>query len=532
MDLLLAFNSQQPDGEVEARPDRLRKMRSNKGTVTMNQAAGWIRRPTWWKRSGSPVPVRQSNLATYQSAGQHYAGVSGYVRWPHPASARGSAEERSAYFHQLHSAASADIKSQPTAGRQAITLLELMTIRAYHSKTLRRHSLGTALGFRTRNGKLTDLPAIIVFVSRKVHEQWLLESQKLPSFLHGPSGFWCEVDVVEFSYYGQGNTLQREQVYSDLLEGLRGSDAVIGPGSQVASEEMYGTFGAVVRSKKDPHRVGFLTNRHVAVDFDQPKQKMYHPLPPSLGPGNFLGSVERATSFASDDVWYGVFVGENPETFVRADGAFIPFRESFDLSKVTTILKGVGEIGKAHFIHLADPVSSIVGCGVVKLGGSSGLTKGTIMAYAVEYNDDKGVCFLTDFLILGENGSPFDMEGDSGSLIVLEPKGDGPYRPVGIIWGGTANRGRLKLRSGHGPENWTSAVDIGRLLDLLELDLVTSMDEFHEAHEGPQKESAVADVSTEEVSQIEARLEQANAGLAMLASEQPDELPAKRQRAL
>ena len=47
-------------------------------------------------------------------------------------------------------------------------------------------------------------------------------------------------------------------------------------------------------------------------------------------------------------------------------------------------------------------------------------------------------------------------------------------RPIGIIWGGTANRGRLKLRSGHGPENWTSGVDLGRLLQCLQLELITS----------------------------------------------------------
>ena len=101
------------------------------------------------------------------------------------------------------------------------------------------------------------------------------------------------------------------------------------------------------------------------------------------------------------------------------------------------------------------------------------------MAYAVEYTDDKGVCFFTDFLILGETGMPFDIEGDSGSLIVLQAEGSELPQPVGIIWGGTANRGRLKLRKGNGPENWTSGVDIGRLLDRLELDLITSPEELH-----------------------------------------------------
>lgn len=102
------------------------------------------------------------------------------------------------------------------------------------------------------------------------------------------------------------------------------------------------------------------------------------------------------------------------------------------------------------------------------------MTTGTVVAYALEYNDEKGICFFTDFLVVGENQQTFDLEGDSGSLIILTGKDGEKPQPIGIIWGGTANRGRLKLKSGQGPENWTSGVDLGRLLDLLELDLITT----------------------------------------------------------
>lgn len=81
---------------------------------------------------------------------------------------------------------------------------------------------------------------------------------------------------------------------------------------QVASQETYGTLGAIVRSQTGNRQVGFLTNRHVAVDLDYPNQKMFHPLPPTLGPGVYLGAVERATSFITDELWYGIFAGINP----------------------------------------------------------------------------------------------------------------------------------------------------------------------------------------------------------------------------
>lgn len=429
-----------------------------------------------WQENPSMQPVA--------SGGQHAERSAAYFRWPPLSRAHGTAEERAAYFSGLQKDFVVESKERAPPGQQATTLLDLMTIRAFHSKELRRFSLGTALGFRTRSGLVTEIPAIIVFVARKVHKQWLHHLQRLPPVLEGPGGIWCDVDVVEFSYCGASAVAPKEQVYTELVEGLQGNDPHIGPGSQVASQETYGTLGAIVRSRTGPRQVGFLTNRHVAVDLDYPNQKMFHPLPPMLGPGVYLGAVERATSFITDDLWYNIFASMNPETFVRADGAFIPFGECFDMSRVKTSVKGVGEMGEVVDLDLQAPIGSIVGKHVVKVGRSSGVTNGSIMAYALEYNDEKGICFFTDFLIVGENGQAFDLEGDSGSLIlIVESEGEAKPRPVGIIWGGTANRGRLKLRHGCGPENWTSGVDLGRLLDLLQLTIIKTNDELAAAIE-------------------------------------------------
>ncbi|XP_057511862.1 protein NARROW LEAF 1-like [Actinidia eriantha] len=410
----------------------------------------------------------------FTSGNQHSESNAAYFSWPTSSRLTDAAEDRANYFGNLQKGVLPETLGRLPTGQQATTLLELMTIRAFHSKILRSFSLGTAIGFRIRRGVLTDTPAILVFVARKVHRQWLSHIQCLPAALEGPGGVWCDVDVVEFSYFGAPAATPKEQLYNDLVDGLRGSDPYIGSGSQVASQETYGTLGAVVKSRTGNRQVGFLTNRHVAVDLDYPNQKMFHPLPPSLGPGVYLGAVERATSFITDDLWYGIFAGKNPETFVRADGAFIPFTEDFETSYVTTSVKGIGKIGNVNIIDLQSPINSLIGRQVVKVGRSSGLTTGTIMAYALEYNDEKGICFFTDFLVVGENQQTFDLEGDSGSLILLTGQNGEKPRPVGIIWGGTANRGRLKLKVGQPPENWTSGVDLGRLLDLLELDLITT----------------------------------------------------------
>ncbi|KAM7269318.1 hypothetical protein ACFE04_024815 [Oxalis oulophora] len=413
-------------------------------------------------------------LQPFASAGQHCESNAAYFSWPTSSRLNDAAEERADYFANLQKRVLPETHGQLPKGQQATTLLELMTIRAFHSKILRCYSLGTAIGFRIKRGELTKIPAILVFVSRKVHKQWLSPIQCLPTALEGPGGVWCDVDVVEFSYFGAPEPAPKEQLYTDIVDDLRGGDLYLGSGSQVASQETYGTLGAIVRSQTGCRQVGFLTNRHVAVDLDYPNQKMFHPLPPTLGPGVYLGAVERATSFITDDLWYGIFAGMNPETFVRADGAFIPFADDFDMSTVTTAVKGVGEIGNVKIIDLQAPIDTLIGKQVTKVGRSSGLTTGTVLAYALEYNDEKGICFLTDYLVFGENQQTFDLEGDSGSLIIMKGENDEKPRPIGIIWGGTANRGRLKLKIGQPPENWTSGVDLGRLLNLLELDLITT----------------------------------------------------------
>ncbi|CAH1425052.1 unnamed protein product [Lactuca virosa] len=446
----------------------------------------------------NPHPHQQQpSLQPYASGGQHSESNAAYFSWPTSSRLSDAAEERTNYFVNLQKGVLPESIGRLPKGHQATTLLELMTIRASHSKILRCYSLGTAIGFRIRRGVLTDIPAILVFVSRKVHKQWLSPIQCLPTILEGPGSVWCDVDVVEFSYFGAPEPTTKEQLYTDIVDDLRGSGSCIGSGSQVASQETYGTLGAIVRSQTGSRQVGFLTNRHVAVNLDYPNQKMFHPLPPTLGPGIYLGAVERATSFITDDLWYGIFAGINPETFVRADGAFIPFSDDFDMSTVTTCVKDVGEIGDVKIVDLQSPINSLIGKKVMKVGRSSGLTKGTILAYALEYNDEKGICFFTDFLVVGENQQTFDLEGDSGSLIVLKAEENDneneekpKARPIGIIWGGTANRGRLKLKVGQPPENWTSGVDLGRLLNLLELDLITTGDALKAAVQEQRAASA------------------------------------------
>lgn len=129
----------------------------------------------------SPSPPLQSFATT--SAGQLSETNAAYFSWPTSSRLNDAAEDRANYFGNLLKGVLPETLGRLPTGQRATTLLELMTIRAFHSKILRRCSLGTAIGFRIRRGLLTDIPAILVFVARKVHRQWLSHIQCLPSAL-------------------------------------------------------------------------------------------------------------------------------------------------------------------------------------------------------------------------------------------------------------------------------------------------------------------------------------------------------------
>lgn len=124
-----------------------------------------------------------SPLQPFASGGQHSESNAAYFSWPTLSRLNDAAEDRANYFGNLQKGLLPETLGRSPTGQQATTLLELMTIRAFHSKILRRFSLGTAIGFRIQRGILTDIPAILVFVARKVHRQWLSHVQCLPEAL-------------------------------------------------------------------------------------------------------------------------------------------------------------------------------------------------------------------------------------------------------------------------------------------------------------------------------------------------------------
>lgn len=128
-------------------------------------------------------PQSPSPLQAYASSGQFTESSAAYFSWPTTSRLNDASEDRSNYFGNLQKGVLPETYGRLPAGQRATTLLEVMTVRAFHSKILHRCSLGTAVGFRIRGGCLTDVPAILVFVARKVNRQWLSHNQCLPAAL-------------------------------------------------------------------------------------------------------------------------------------------------------------------------------------------------------------------------------------------------------------------------------------------------------------------------------------------------------------
>ncbi|GJP35238.1 hypothetical protein CLOM_g19744 [Closterium sp. NIES-68] len=346
--------------------------------------------------------------------------------------------------------------------------MELLDIRAHRSQWLRERTLATAVGVRIKNGRYTDQPAILAFVSSKVHPNWLPPDRLLPPRLDGEGSLWCHLDVLEFACLPGGqpsvDRARAQELSSDLVDDLRGCSAVLGPGSQVACDGTFATMGPIVINNSAPHQLGFLTNCHVAGSSPEESEGrcLYHPHSPSHGPGVPVGEVRRVVSFRSDFEWFGFYINQMPDVRVRVDGAFAAFAPSIRVDQITMHARGVpGEVGPLLEISPLWPVTALVSHQVAKVGRSSGLTCGTVMAYAIEYYVDCRRAYASDLLIRSNNDAPFDLEGDAGSTVYLQQAVETGSRRVEEDSGrGEAlGSGRAEERSGRAEERSGRAED-------------------------------------------------------------------------
>ncbi len=341
---------------------------------------------------------------------------------------------------------------------QATCLADLLQIREHNSDLIERFNgnLGTALGFKYVAGQMTNIPTVIIFVPKKIAMDLIPANQRIPKILQGPNGLSCPTDVVV------GGKARRESELPPLsaenmahITALRSGAIGIVGGVQLGFIEgdqgFVGTAACLVKNSQGV--IGLLTNQHVG---GVPGRTMYHP-----DPGNFdIGFTYDAWEMEADEVRFNGLVNEE-NAYYRMDCAFIKLWDNLH----AVARPGLFQIGPINPpIPLDLRTMGPIGTRVTSIGRTRGLQDGTITAFSYEWEDEFQSLY-TDYLIIGDDGEVFSDHGDSGKLIVTK---DGS-NAVALLWGGWPEQ----LRRGHGQENWTYAIDINKVLEKLDLQIIS-----------------------------------------------------------
>ena len=352
--------------------------------------------------------------------------------------------------------------------KEAKSLNDLLRIRTANLDKIEavNGNLGTAIGFKWTNGVRTNHPCVIIFVPQKTASWLVPDVEKAPEVLEAPDGTWCLTDVVtggklpetEESIEEMKRSLpELSEENKIIVEELQSGRIGLIGGIQLAFFDgiwiFFGTAGIAVRHK-ETKKIGFLTNQHVA---DSPGQRIYHPGYEGKFP---IGRTYSTKEFAADENWYDDVIDEE-NSRVRCDCGFVVVDEDRS-AYVTPSLHVIGKTGPLHRIN--PDTMDIIGQKVISIGRTRGVQRGTIVAYAYEFEDEY-VSTYTDLLIIGEEGKAFSWKGDSGKIIVTD---DEKHSPLALLWGGW----QARLRHGHEQENWTYAIDLYKVLDRMNLDLL------------------------------------------------------------
>lgn len=351
---------------------------------------------------------------------------------------------------------------------QASTLRELLRIRQRNADQLRTISgyLGSAVGYKyhedtgefavDRAGRM--IPAILVFVRRKLPLEKIPPKDRVRSRLTGPDRLTCATDVVVGALPSRP---PRSKPFSTanrkLLKELHEKKKDMVGGLPIAAPHAIGTAACVVKRGKVN---GFLTNWHVA---GFPGTRILRPSPRLGLVGHTMLSELFAKKTKHKDDLESYF--DHDDTRHRLDAAFIAFGRHVRKKDRDPGVHGLGKLGKPYQLDL-DTMGPI-GERVAGVGQTLGMQRGIVAAYGYEWRTDPedDRFYATDYLILGEGGQPFAAPGDSGKLVVT----DDDRRPLALLWGGQ----KQEFWSAEAQESWAYASRIDTVLKQLKLKIVS-----------------------------------------------------------
>jgi hypothetical protein len=301
----------------------------------------------------------------------------------------------------------------------AQTLLDCRAVHYTHRDRLigRNDVVATGVGFRTRNGRLTDQHVIKVFVTRKVPAGLLYPEQHLPSVLtYGPNQ--VEIDVEEIDAPSVPPHHTGITVPQPADPQLATEQRPISGGYSISHYDFpIGTMGVGVLDLLGGWPC-MLSCNHVLARMNQA-----HPGDAALQPGVADGGCYPAEAAGSLLRYVHVHMDGRPNW---VDAAIAACRRG----EVTNRVHGLGPITES-----AGPWTLSPGDAVTKVGRTTGLTQGTVFAVDVAVNPNYAKLGFANQTVLFVDQIMVDIKcgmGDSGSLLV-----DSRNRAVGLLFGGT-----------------------------------------------------------------------------------------------
>lgn len=276
----------------------------------------------------------------------------------------------------------------------------------------------TGVGFKIKDGKITDDIGIVIFVRYKPSIEVLtqLNIEPIPKRLEG-----VVTDIVEIptGFMPRISRLLTPAVVPDDLRHrpFAGGEAIINAKGEPAT----GTLGLVVQKSNDPSKLYCITNNHVGANEDVEGQ------PPTATkgdpwtqPGAHGGGSIPDDVIAKLDSWNRL----NPS------GSDSSNYYDFSLGEITSTSKQDAEAYKIVDLGEVKGMEDInLGDSVMKRGRTTLKTAGRVTAVSIQTTVDyQGIpCnFEEQVDITGvPETTPFSLPGDSGSVIVSSKKKTG-----------------------------------------------------------------------------------------------------------
>ncbi len=292
--------------------------------------------------------------------------------------------------------------------------------------------VGVGVGYKIKDGKDTGIPAIMVFVEKKMPKEDLVRSQFIPEKLEG-----AHTDVIET---GEIRLLNERTSKARPAQ----------PGMSIGHYKISaGTFGAVVKDAvtKEPY---ILSNNHILANVTNGKDNRAKIGDPILQPGTYDGGTNQDI-IAHLHRFVPVNIEGQPPScpvaqffemllnrilvFIRPNYKFRLEKYSFENLVDAALAKPISQdmisseilgLGSIKGVKKGMP-----GLNVQKSGRSSGITKGKIRsidAYVKVNMGDKKEAVFNKQLV----SDPIAKPGDSGSIVI-----DTDNNAVGLLFAGS-----------------------------------------------------------------------------------------------